>query len=463
MARVLGPDGAGTVAYWQWAADIAATTVAFGLPSACSRFQAEARGRGDESAAAAARRLAAGLHLSLVAVATIVAAVAAAASSRWSAAAPVIALFACQSLATTRLAVLVGQQRFRAVAAINVTGSLLLAGGVAAAVGTVGANGALWAMAAAQLLPLVLSLSAVAGGPKPAPKAGAARALIAYAFFAWIASLVAALVWTRTEVWFIERSWGHSEVAMFTTGLALASLPSQGAILLTGALAPHFARRAGAADTAAIAATYALATRLVSFVLFPACAILATLTPLLLPQVFGKAFAPASGTAVVLVASAALGFANVGSALLYGTGRSAFIAIAGAVGAALAVTGCALVVPHHGAWGAAWVRLVAQVLMVLTTVVYLARNAIPVPIGALCRTAAAATVAAAAAWGVDTLASSLPVVARATIAAIGGGIAYLAVVRVARPLEASDIDRLSPILRVLPHSAPLFSWAARRR
>jgi O-antigen/teichoic acid export membrane protein len=158
-----------------------------------------------------------------------------------------------------------------------------------------------------------------------------------------------------------------------------------------------------------------------------------------------------------------LGFSNVGSALLYGTGRSAFIAIAGAVGAALAVAGCALIVPYHGSWGAAWVRLTAQVLMVLTTVVYLARNAIPVPLCSLARTAAAAAVTATAVWGVEALASPLPPVTRAMIAAIAGGAVYLAAVRIARPLEQSDIHRLAPILRVLPRAEPLFAWAARRR
>ena len=62
------------------------------------------------------------------------------------------------------------------------------------------------------------------------------RRTIRYARFAGAAAVANSFVWSRIEIFFLDRYWGREEIAFFSIALMLSSMASQGPALLTGAL-----------------------------------------------------------------------------------------------------------------------------------------------------------------------------------------------------------------------------------
>jgi len=442
IARLLGVEGTGRVAYLVWLGEIGTVVFTLGLAPSLTRYLAElgADGRDDGArgfASWAARRYA---SLALLGTAGVVAfgprlTQGSLSSAAWAA---VGALFLGRGLEALYRAYLTGQQRFGALSKIAFVSATARITGVGVGAATGGVTGALLGYLAGSLAPALLGvrLLAVGGAPPPAPL----RARVwRYSVRAWIAAVLSAFVWTRMELFFLEHYWNAGELAMFTVGLTLASVATTGPLLLGGALTPHFAERHGAADHDAVRRGFASATRVMAALLFPVCFGLAALVPVLLPALFGAEFAPAVPNAVVLVLTSALAFGTVGSSLLYGLERSGFMALTGTVGAVLACAGMLLVVPAGGSWGAVWVRAALQVLFVVWGHFHIARLGYPVPVRALGRTAAAAAACALAAFGVIRL---VPAVWALAPAIVLGAVVYAAGLRALRALVPEDLERL---------------------
>ena len=67
-----------------------------------------------------------------------------------------------------------------------------------------------------------------------------------YSVNIWIAALVSALVWSRSEIALVESMLGSQNLALYSVAISLAGLATQGLMLLTGALAPHLTQMWGA-------------------------------------------------------------------------------------------------------------------------------------------------------------------------------------------------------------------------
>ncbi len=444
-ARWLGPDGAGRLAYLLFLSEAIATLTGFGLQSSVTRFVADLEGQGKrEETPALARWLYSRYLLLAVLGAVILAAVPRLLGSRVVAADLwfwLAGVFLVQALGAFYIAYLGGRQRFDLVARLNWHSSLILVfGGV---LGTVvyGLPGTLAAYLAGSLPPAVLSFRLLgrsrANGRRVVVDRELRSGCLRYAMFAWLAAMVSTLVWSRMEVFFLERYWSAHAVAMFTVGITLSALATHGPMLLSGALMPHFAENAGLRDSQSLRRAFAASTRLLVVLLFPLCLGLASLTPVLLPALYGDAFRPAVPSAMVLIAFSSLAFANVVSALIYGSGKSWFVAASGSVGAVLSLAGCLLVVPVWGAWGAAWSRSLVQASMVALGAWYAGRKlSCPVPVRALGKTLLAALLAAGASYLVVSTAGGIASIAPAIAAAAA---IYLVAVRRLAILEPEDV------------------------
>jgi O-antigen/teichoic acid export membrane protein len=228
--------------------------------------------------------------------------------------------------------------------------------------------------------------------------------------------------WSRSELWVLGHFRGPEAVAMFGAGLTLASLATQVPLLFSNALLPHFADLQGRADSQSLRSSYADGTRLLALLVMPATALLSALCPVLLPLLYGPEFAAAVPAAAVVIAGAGLAFANVGSAYVYGTGRSSFIAFTAGLGAVTAAAALLWAVPQWGNWGAACARVAVQGSMVAYGCWYIqARLQTPVPVRELLFTAACA---AAAGFFAAAVVQRLPSLPGAVIASILFGIVY---------------------------------------
>jgi O-antigen/teichoic acid export membrane protein len=277
---------------------------------------------------------------------------------------------------------------------------------------------------------------------RPVLEPGLRRRVARYAFDTWLPGLVAAIVWTRAELFFLDRYFSEEVVGYFAVALGMAALATQLPLLLSGALLPHMAQRLGEGKVEAVQALYASATRILAFVAFPLAAVIAGSAPVLVPLMYGEKFIPAVGSVAVLVSVAAVAAAgSAGSALVYAAERSSFMLLVGIVGS-VAVIACGVtVIPHFGAAGAAWSRAVIQVSSVAWGMWFIATKLrYNPPVASLLKTAIASAASGAAAfavtWQWHYASWSLP------LAVIAAMMSFLALTWLLKPLDSADTHAL---------------------
>lgn len=449
VARTLGVAETGVIAYALWAASIAVTVLDFGVHSTLARYLPQLVAEQDAERADA---LTAALFRPYVATG-LVAVCGLGAYAAWLYThggdnkqalrlALVAAFIGLQVLANFALGHLRGMQRFDAIASLTIRS-------LALQIACVGAGGYYWGGAGV--------LAGYCAGSAPI----AFRAvrwlwrrrvdmrliepqIIRFAAFTWVGAFAAAFVWSRSEVFFLERSWGPAPVGILTVGLAFANIAAQGPLLLTGALLAFFSERVATQPPRVLDNAFAAGTRLLAFIALPLGFGTAALLPALVPLLYGPAFnaAVAPATIVVIVASIAATGA-VGTHMMFARNRSDFILYSNLAGAALSITAGLTIVPRYGVLGAAFSRAVVQAFMVSIGFWFIARRLhCPVPLGHLARLGASAALCAVAAREVVHVAPG-PLAIPAAISA--GALVYWIAVRSLDALEPEDVERLRQI------------------
>ncbi len=465
VARLLGVQGTGIVAYAAWAVTIAIIVADVGIPGALARYLPELRARsGDGAAGGLTRMLLNPFLVSTAGIGTLFFSYAVglywfhALPNPWSVLpesfqdsplfwALVALSCVAQSLASFAGGWLQGMQRFGDFARLAFLGSVVQIGGTAAGALAFGSAGALAGSALGALIPAWALLSA--GTQGPALSVDLRRRVLRYTFETWGGYMVVAFFATRMEVFFLERSWGSHAVGLFTVSLTLSNLATQGPLLLTGTLLPHLAQRLGRGEEQEARALYATCLRIMALIVFPACFGTAAIAPVLLPAIYGASFAEAVPSATILVAGAALATCtSVAGTYANAAERTRFGLVLGLIGAVLSVVVGFAVVPAFGPIGAACGRVGIQTLIAASTMVYLYRNlAYRVPVLDLGRSALAALFCAVAARAVVTVEPSILGVA---VAIVAGAAVYGIALRLLSPLPARDVERLRSSLSALP-------------
>jgi O-antigen/teichoic acid export membrane protein len=452
VAHSLGVEGTGVIAFALWVVLLAAAVADLGIQATLARYLPELIAAGK---AAEADRLTALLRRDLaLACCAALAGFAGYAAWEWSTsgAEPTIWVLiglacALQALAGFTYGYLRGVQRFNRLALV--TAASLAVQLVIVAIGslTFGIVGALAGYCAGSAVPAVMSLRRSRGaGPLAADIRARARR---YAIYAWAGALSSAFVWSRAEVFFLNRSAGSTAVGLFTVGLTLANLASQGPMLLTTGLLPYFAQNFGKGALAELREAYAVATRVLAFLVFPACFGMAAVLPVLLPMLYGQAFADAVPAATILVLAAGIGStASVGSSVVMAADRSDFIFLSGLIAALLSVVAGFTAIPAFGLIGAAWARAAIQVSAVAFGTWFLFyRLRLPLPFRDLAKLLLAAVLCGAAA---RTCLLLVPGTASLPVAILVGAAVYILSIRFLRALPAGDIGRLRAMIRPLP-------------
>ncbi len=186
-----------------------------------------------------------------------------------------------------------------------------------------------------------------------------------YALHSGIAAVISAIVWSRCEIFFLNQFSTPTQASYFGVAMSLVSALSLGVTMLTGALTPHFsASMATVMACRQLQRDYTLLTLLTALFCIPISIFASALMPILMPIIFGHKYIDATIVAQLLILSAGLGFANVGSILQYASGNSRFIMMTSLLGAVLMLTGLYFTIGLYGALGAATIRLAVQILMI---------------------------------------------------------------------------------------------------
>ncbi len=455
IARMLGPEGLGRIAYMIWLIEIANLLVCFGLPSSLTRYLAELNGQGKAAEAIRFAQWVFVRYALLALIGSVGIGVLFRFSSQYAgleSALPVLmVLFLARGLETINHSDLAGRQRFDLLARINVVAAVSLVIGVA--VGTVwfGVTGTLYGYVAGALVPAAYSFRILRGftfGQKVA--ADLRRRVWKFTFNVWLLMLISAFVFSRMEIFFLERYWDAREVAMFTIGLTCGEMIRQVATMFCGAFMAHFSHLLGSGNHDLVQRQYLTSTRLMAFLLVPMAFGGAAIMPVLIPLLFGVEFAPAIPNAMVLTATSALAFSMNGSALVYAKERLGFVALGGLAGVVLTVLAGVFIVSRFGAWGAVWSRLFVQGFMITLGIWFItSRLRFSFPFRSLARTALAGGFCALCAWSL-VRAVPHPIVAL-SLAILFGSLAYLVATRLLRVLELEDMGKLEKATKGVLH------------
>jgi O-antigen/teichoic acid export membrane protein len=460
VARWLGVAATGGIAYVTWISAMGVTLLDLGAQASLARYLPEVRRGGT----AAADAFAAALFRPYLAICCALIAVVGAGAALWGG--PLLAgvgriegvaavggLCLLQTLANFALGELRGQQNFRAAALTTLVSMILQIVFVVGGAVAFGEIGVVLGYGCGSL-PLALRALRILGRRRETQVPGLERRHVRFALYSWAGGVASALVWSRSEVFFLQRSWGEHAVALLTAGFTFANLAAQGPLLLTGALLPFFSEKVGV-DREGVNRAFASGTRILAFMALPLCFGAAGVMPGLIAITFGPHFADASLPASIIVIATALAAPGaVGTHVMYARDRSDFIFYATSVGAVLSVLAGLLIVPRYGLMGAACSRAVIQVLLVVAGFAFLGGVLkCPAPINHLLRLIVSAAVCGLA--------------ARATLDALSGGMAlplavgvgavvYFLCVRLLGALPEEDLARLRDLQSRLPKA---FRWA----
>lgn len=461
VARILGPGGAGNVALAIWIVGTAVTLCDLGLPLTVARFVPELTARGQDGEARAfpsaffapllATTLAGALicaflylfHDPLIAVVNILP-FDNEPNEVWAA---LGALFALQAIGNYGLAQLRGAQRFDLAARLAMASFFVQLAGVAVGALAFGVPGALVGYGGGSALLAAHALARI--GFKGAIAPDLRRRAWKFSMASWGVGLIAAIVWSRTELAFLNHWRGPYEAGLYSVANTLALVATQAPLLMTGGLLAHFSEQWAVGDRALLQQSLASALRFMAFLIFPACFGMAAVAPSVVPLVFGPAFADAVPATTVLVAAQAFAaLSTVTSALLFAVERNRFLVRIGAVGAVALIACGFLVVPAFGLMGAVGARVVIQLSLVAAAFVYIARALeFSVSARSLALIALAAFVCALVAREIVTL---TPGPVGLVVAIVAGALVYFALVRLWRALPREDVTRLAAIFRKLP-------------
>lgn len=465
VARLLGPAGAGTVGLAVWIAGTAITVGDLGLPLTVARFipDLEARGQAED-----ARNFAAAFFKPLALTTLLGAALALAlfafdaplrahfaslpfaeqGARLWL---EIGALFASQAIGNYAQGALRGSQRFALFARLAALSFLVQLGAVALGGALGGVEGALLGYCAGNLIFAAYALASV--GISGAIDAGLRARAWRFSLASWGVGLIAAIVWSRTEIAFLNYWRGAHEAGLYSVAWTVGQAATQAPLLMTGALLATFAQRHAVGDAIGLQSAYATSLRLMAFLIFPASFGAAAIAPALVPLVFGHAFDAAIDATALLVAAQSFGaLTAVTTALLFATERNGTMVRIGAVGAAGVLAAGMFVIPAYGLMGAVVARVAIQIAATAATFVYVDRALDGrTPYGALARIVAAASGCALAARGIV---NSAPGALGMAAAIILGAAVYVALARLLGALPAEDVESLRLVCARAPR------WAA---
>jgi O-antigen/teichoic acid export membrane protein len=292
---------------------------------------------------------------------------------------------------------------------------------------------------------------------RPAPGMRLDRKVNEYGRNEWLSDSAGAFAWGRIEILFLSIYVSTTELGYYGAGIVLTGLVLQLPEQMTAALVPHLGRHHDVGETGSLQRTYDRTTRWLSLMIFPVCFGGAAIMPVLLPLLFGDAFAPAVPVAALVVGTSfATALTMVPSVMIIARERTVFFLYGTPVFGVLSIVCLYWAVPSYGAVGAALSRAGVHTLWWGLLIAYCWRSlGISFRWAETLKIAGAALVCAAAANFILHLLSGILGLASAIAA---GAIVYLALLRLLRCIPAVDVESLAANL---PHRIPKrLTWLA---
>lgn len=375
IARVLGPEGSGVVAFGVWAALSAYMAANFGIPNTLLRYMLR-YDQPDNPGGGLARyllpRFLAPMTAATFGLLAYVYLFPDKGTSQVYSAETFLMITlvflsystACYAEGSSR-----GLHRSPEITRLAVIGSALQIPVVTVGSLFFGAAGALAGYAIRHLPQALAVRRYVATAPQPGTRFG--KNIYIYARNTWFTGMLGTIVWGRTEYLFLSLYVSPVELGFYAAGLSLAALVTQLPGHMLAALTTHLGELHDQGKTDRIERTYQRTMRWLALCTLPICLGGAAVMSELLPLVFGEAFVDGQTVAAILVGTAFLStFEMVPRTLIVSSERSNVILRITAVFAVASIAVFAVVVPMTGLIGAALARLVLHGLLLIVLMAY---------------------------------------------------------------------------------------------
>jgi O-antigen/teichoic acid export membrane protein len=451
-ARLLGPGGAGTVAFAIWAVTSASAIADFGMPQTLLRHVGTT-GSDDRAwrmQVRAAFRIFI-LPVGAVAMAMLCYSFFGRIEGGWDAGliwTITTLLFLSYTIAHFSGAVARGRDRFSETAASTVIGCLLQIPLVFAGAWFFGPAGALAGMVV-RYLPQGLRLPRYLNLRLPVARSSLTADMRSYGRQMWLSDLVDVVGLSRIEFLFLGFFFSTVEVGYFAAAMVFAGLVGQLTLQLSPALIVGFSAAGNLQDRQKL---YRQSLRTVALFVFPMSLGGAAIIPELLPLLLGEEFRPAAAAASLLLGISLLpGLAVVPWGFLAGSGMGQKLLTVTLISAILSALLLALTVPFLGVMGAALVRAVIETVSLGMLIRTAARTGADMPGAVMAKTLIAAAACGLAAYGAtQTVDGGLGI----GLAIVVGIVVYLTAVRLFLLIEAGDTRQLIDTAdRALPAAA----------
>jgi O-antigen/teichoic acid export membrane protein len=454
VARLLGPEANGTIAFALWLAATGALIAELGTGVLLLRLLPQLRAQGADDKAR--RGFAAYLALPVAFATTILVGLFWAfcwfGGTEWIGSTPAAialtgVLLFIQSIGSLTKNYLIGEQRLRTLFCFTGIVSALQIGVVLAGAYFHGVEGALIGYIAGQSVFFLYSVRILLAAPNNAghsPRSLAGSSTILFFEF-----VLTSVFLTRPELVFLQNFHGAQQVGFYAVALTLTNLALQLPIQLTGSLIPFYVERQRAGEEDASAEIFAGVVRNFAYITFPLCFGLAAIATPLVLSVYGSAFEPAGLiVAIMAVGAPAAVFIQLVTQYLYAMDRMKYrLAISG-LGAVLMVGGCLLVVPQWGGIGAAVIRDLVFLAMgvALLWSIRLKKESRTLTI-AIVKIAVAGALCGLAALAMTRM---LPGASGLIAGIIAGAVVYGAMLRLLAAVPKQDAEILDHLLGRLP-------------
>ncbi len=455
VARMLGPEANGIIAFCVWLATTGGLVAELGTGVSLLRLLPQLRVNGHDPA----KRLQFASWLARpVALVTLVIAIAYGLvffftnDVHWFDDAPevtniVVTLFIVQSVGSFSKNFLIGEQRLDTLFKISGISAVLQLTVITVGALFYGVTGALLGYLAGQIILFANTLKILTNRPDGCGVD--LRGLINSSSVVIVEFIITAIFLTRPEILFLQQLSDVKTVGFYAVAISLANMALQLPIQLSGSLVPYFSSQLSANGGKLPDAAFETVIRSFAFLAMPMSFGLAAIATPLVTAVYGETFV----TSGVIVSILALGApANVLLQLcttyVFTIDRPAIrlkVVIAGAI---LISGGCLLVIPYYGGEGAAIVRNVAYALMCVYMIMsmklsHMARKLL-MPI---LRITVAAMIMGAVAYALTQV---LPGLLGVLAAIVAGAIIYLPALRLAGATTPEDGKMLEPFTRRAP-------------
>ena len=367
-ARFLGPDGMGRQSFIAFIAFSLTAVLTGAMPVALSRFIAETLGAGEPAPIPDLLRWARRVEVVGAAVAasslSLVALLGGAPAGAWVLAGGASALSILQAVPAAALG---GMQRWRPVAIVGLTTGALV---VVATIAVLAAGGGITGMFAVEFVACGAGLTATSliarravaeVAPRAAPSPELRRRTRRFAAIGTYNVLINLVVWRRSEFLFLKHYSSDAEIAFYSIAFAgvaaLVRIPEA----IGTAITPAFSTLFGAQAMGRMRSGYARALRLSVVAALPLTAAGVALGPELIRLVYGDDYTGAQDVLRILVATfPVISLVALSRSLIVGLGRQRVVVIVGTVAASLNLLLDLLLIPEHGATGAAIANTIAQ-------------------------------------------------------------------------------------------------------